>query len=262
MLEVNRSGVYYEARKKISEENQEMMGYIDKIYTKYPFKGSRRISMVLEDIYKVKTDRKRVVRLMRHMGIEALYPQAKTTRKSKDHRIYPYLLRGVKIERPDQVWAADITYIAMRKGFVYLTAVMDWYSRKVLSWNISNTMDAHFCVEALEEALGEYGKPEIFNTDQGSQFTSELFTGVLEGKGIRISMDGKRSWVDNVFIERLWRSLKYEEVYLKAYDTVKEVRAGIGGWIDFYNRLRHHSRLDHLTPDQVYYRKFSLTRVA
>ena len=189
---------------------------------------------------------------MRQMGIMALYPKRNTSRPGKGHKIYPYLLKGLTIDRPNQVWATDLTYIPMAKGFVYVVAIMDWYSRKVLSWRVSNSMDADPCVEALEEAISRYGAPEIFNTDQGSQFTSDAFTGVLKAADIQISMDGKGRWVDNVFVERLWRSLKYEEVYLKAYDTVAEARKGIGNYFRFYNRERKHQSLDRQTPDQVY----------
>jgi len=190
---------------------------------------------------------------MRQMGIEALHPKRKTTQPDKQHKVYPYLLKGLAINRPNQVWATDITYIPMRKGFVYLVAVIDWYSRKVLSWRLSNSLDADFCVEALQEALNRHGKPDIFNSDQGCQFTSETFTNVLKAAGIRISMDGKGRWMDNVFVERLWRSLKYEEVYLHAYDSVAAASAGIGKWIDFFNQRRRHASLDRKTPDQVYY---------
>ena len=229
------------------------MQKLDKLHLKYPFKGSRRLKDDLWDDYGLRVNRKRVQRLMRLMGIEALHPKAKTTRRNKQHRIYPYLLRDLDINRPDQVWATDITYIPMRKGFVYLVAVIDWYSRKVLSWRLSNSLDADFCVEALEEALSQHGKPDIFNTDQGCQFTSEGFTDVLKNNDIRISMDGKGRWMDNVFVERLWRSLKYEEVYLKAYDNVVAATAGIGQWIEFFNQRRRHFSLDRHTPDQVYY---------
>ena len=187
------------------------------------------------------------------MGIRALHPGARTTRPDRQHKIYPYLLRDLAIDRVNQVWCADITYIPMRKGFLYLVAVMDWHSRKVLSWCLSNSLDTAPCIEALEEALVNHGTPDIFNTDQGCQFTSEGFTEVLKAHDIQISMDGKGRWMDNVFIERLWRSLKYEEVYLKAYDTVSQVTQGIGDWMDFYNQDRRHASLDRMTPDQVYY---------
>ncbi len=200
-----------------------------------------------------KTGRRHVKTLMLRMGIEALYRHPRTTKPEPGHKIYPYLLRGMEVTRPNQVWAMDITYIPMAKGFVYLAAVLDWFSRRVLSWRVSITMEAAFCVETLEDALAEHGKPEIFNTDQGSQFTGAAFTGVLASNGIAISMDGKGAWRDNVFVERLWRSVKYEEVYLHAYDSVPDARASIGRYPDLYNRRRPHSSLDGMTPDQAYY---------
>jgi putative transposase len=227
------------------------MWLIDEIHLKRPFYGSRRIRDNLQDLGH-SVNRKKVQRLMRLMGITALYPKANTSRPGKRHKVYPYLLKGLTIDRPNQVWATDLTYIPMAKGFVYVVAIMDWYSRKVLAWRVSNTMDADFCVDALEGAISRYGAPDIFNTDQGAQFTSEAFTGVLKAAGIRISMDGKGRWVDNVFVERLWRSLKYEEIYLKAYDSVAEARLGIGNYFSFYNRERRHQSLDRQTPDQVY----------
>ena len=252
LLDVNRSSLYYRPR-ETSGEDEELMSLIDRIYLEYPFKGSRRVVYALRDRHGIRVNRKRVRRLMGLMGLCALYPRRRTTVRDAGHKVYPYLLGGVKISRPDQVWAADITYVPMDRGFVYLVAVMDWHSRKVLSWKVSNTMDVSFCVEALEEALGRYGRPGIFNTDQGSQFTSEAFTEVLKENDIRISMDGKGSWRDNVFVERLWRSLKYEEVHLKAYESVGMAKAEIGKWIEFYNSVRRHSGLGGLTPDQVYY---------
>jgi putative transposase len=197
--------------------------------------------------------RRHVRTLMRQMAIEAIYRRPNTSKPAPGHRIYPYLLRGLAITRPNQVWAMDITYIPMARGFVYLAAVVDWFSRRVLAWKLSITMDVSFCIEALEEALSNYGKPEIFNTDQGSQFTSEAFTGRLKKEGIQISMDGKGRWCDNVFVERLWRSLKYEEVYLHAYESVSETRTKIGRYIEFYNERRPHSSLKAQTPDQVYF---------
>ena len=252
LLEINRSGVYHRPA-GLSEENERLMRLIDEIYLEYPFKGSRRMRDALLARHGIRVNRKRVRRLMRLLGLCALHPGPRTTRRGKEDKIYPYLLGGMSIHGANQVWAADVTYIPMSRGFVYLVCVMDWHSRKVLSWRMSNTMDTSFCVEALEEAIANYGRPEIFNTDQGSQFTSRRFTGMLRREGVRISMDGKRSWMDNVFIERLWRSLKYEEVYLKAYDSVRSAKAGIGGWIDFYNTRRRHQGLDRSTPDQVYY---------
>ena len=250
LLNLNRSTGYYQPM-GVSDEDLKLMRLIDEIHLKRPFYGSRRIRDDLQDLgYPV--NRKRVQRLMRKMGIMALYPKVNTSRPGKGHKIYPYLLRGLTIDRPNHVWATDLTYIPMAKGFVYVVAIMDWYSRKVLAWRVSNSMDADPCVEALEEAISRYGAPDIFNTDQGSQFTSDAFTGVLKEADIKISMDGKGRWVDNVFVERLWRSLKYEEVYLKAYDTVAEARLGIGNYFRFYNRERRHQSLDRQTPDQVY----------
>ncbi len=250
LLSLNRSTVYY-CHKEEPEADLKLMRRIDEMYLKRPFYGSRRIRDWLQDEgYEV--NRKRVQRLMRQMGITAIYPKRRTSKPGKEHKIYPYLLRNLVIDRPNQVWATDISYIPMAKGFVYLVAVMDWHSRKVLSWRLSNSMDSDFCVEALEDALSRYGSPDIFNTDQGAQFTSEAFTDVLQEAGINISMDGKGRWIDNVFIERLWRSVKYEEVYLKAYETVVEARTGIGTYFQFYNSERRHQSMNRHTPDQVY----------
>ena len=250
LLDLNRSSVYYRPM-GVSEQDLKLMRLIDEIHLKRPFYGSRRIRDDLEDLGHA-VNRKKVQRLMRQMGIAALYPKANTSRPGKGHKIYPYLLKGLTIDRANQVWAADLTYIPMAKGFVYVVAIMGWYSRKVLAWRLSNTMDADFCVEALEEAISRYGAPALFNTDQGAQFTSDAFTGILKEADIRISMDGKGRWVDNVFVERLWRSLKYEEVYLKAYDSVSQARLSIGNYFRFYNRERKHQSLDRRTPDQVY----------
>jgi len=250
LLNLNRSSVYYQPT-GVSDKDLQLMRRIDEMHLKRPFYGSRRIRDWLQD-EGFPVNRKRVQRLMRQMGITALYPKANTSRPGKGHKIYPYLLRGLEIDRPNQVWAADICYVPMARGFVYVVAIMDWYSRKVLAWRVANTMDTDFCVEALEDAMRRYGAPEIFNTDQGAQFTSEAFTGALKAAGIRISMDGKGRWVDNVFVERLWRSLKYEEVYLKAYETVAEARQGMANYFRFYNRERRHQGLDRQTPDQVY----------
>ena len=237
------------------------MRRIDEIHLKIPFYGSRKIRDQLQrEGYKV--NRKKVQRLMRLMGISALYPKRRTSLPDRRHKIYPYLLRDMAIDRPNQVWCADICYIPMARGFLYLVAIMDWASRKVLSWRLSNTMDTEFCVDALEEALGRYGTPEIFNTDQGAQFTSEAFTQVLKDAGVRISMDGKGRWIDNVFIERLWRSLKYEEVYLKAYETVAEAIGGIGDYFELYNHERPHQSLGRLTPNEVYAGGFTLSQAA
>lgn len=250
ILDLSRSSVYYRLV-PIPDEELQLMRRIDEIHLKMPFMGSRKIRDVLQrEGYGV--NRKRVQRLMRLMGLCALYPKRRTSLPGKGHTIYPYLLRDVAVVRPDQVWTADICYIPMARGFLYLVAIMDWYSRKVLSWRLSNTLDTEFCVDALEEALCYHAVPEIFNTDQGAQFTSEAFTGKLKEAQVRISMDGKGRWVDNIFIERLWRSLKYEEVYLKAYETVAEAIRGIGDYVDFYNEQRPHQSLARHTPNEVY----------
>ena len=250
LLDLYRSTVYYQPV-GVSDEDLRLMRLIDEIHLNRPFYGSRRVRDNLEDLGHT-VNRKKVQRLMRQMGIAALYPKANTSRPGKGHKIYPYLLKGLTIDRPNQVWATDISYIPMAKGFVYVVAIMDWYSRRVLSWRVSNSMDADFCVDALEEAISRYGAPDIFNTDQGAQFTSDAFTGALKAADIQISMDGKGRWVDNVFVERLWRSLKYEEVYLKAYETVAEARQGMANYFRFYNRDRRHQGLNRQTPDQVY----------
>ena len=253
MLNIARSTAYYQPV-GLSDTELELRYMIDKIHTKYPFMGSRRIRNELAKESQF-VNRKRIIRIMREMGIGALYPKPKTTSVNKEHKIYPYLLRGLEVRSPNQVWATDITYIPMKKGFLYLIAVIDWFSRKVLSWRLSNTMDTGFCIESLEEALKNHGRPEIFNTDQGSQFTSLEFTQKLKENEIRISMDGKGRWVDNVFVERLWRSLKYEEVYLKAYESPKEAEIEIGNYMVFYNEERNHQGLNNLTPDEVYFAK-------
>jgi putative transposase len=256
LLSIKRSTLYYKpVRTKLCELELELKRKIDKIHLKYPFMGSRRIVDQLDTAGHHDVGRKRVQRLMRQMSIAAIYPRPNTSRPGKAHRIYPYLLRNLTIDHPNQVWAADITYIPMRKGFVYLVVIMDWYSRRILSWRLSNSLESTFCVEALQEAIARYGAPEIFNTDQGSQFTGDDFITELKTADIRISMDGRGRWVDNVFVERLWRSLKYEEVYLKAYETVPEARSGIGGWIEFYNFERRHQSLNRRTPDQVFNEK-------
>jgi putative transposase len=251
-LDISRSSAYRKPA-GVSADDIDLMRKLDELHLRRPFKGSRRLRDDLWDNYGLHVNRKRVQRLMRLMGIRALHPGAKTTRPNPQHKVYPYLLRELEINRVNQVWCTDLTYIPMRKGFLYLVAIMDWHSRKVLSWRLSNSLDAAPCVEALEEALANYGTPEIFNSDQGCQFTSEDFTDVLKDNGIKISMDGKGRWMDNVFIERLWRSLKYEEVYLKAYDSVAQARQGIGDWLMFYNEERRHASLSRMTPDQVYY---------
>ena len=260
ILELNRSSFYYRGR-EVSESDLQRMRQIDEIHTKRPFYGSRRIRDWFED-QGISVNRKRIQRLMRLMGIQALYPKKKTSRPGKGHKVYPYLLRGLDINRSNQVWAADITYIPMAKGFLYLVAIMDWHSRKVLSWRLSNTMDDYFCTEALNEALQLYGKPEIFNTDQGAQFTSVDFTDILKEHDIAISMDGKGRWMDNVFIERLWRSLKYEDVYLKAYGSVAHAKESINSWFNLYNKERRHQSLQRKTPDTVYFHGLSLKNAA
>ena len=246
-----RSTVYYLPR-PASGADLELMRQLDELHLEFPFAGARMLSRLLA-ARGSRIGRRHVKTLMRRMGIEALYRRPRTTKPEPGHKVYPYLLRGLEIVRPNQVWAMDITYIPMAKGFVYLAVVLDWFSRRVLSWRLSITMEASFCVAALEEALAKYGKPEIFNTDQGSQFTGAAFTGVLANNGIAISMDGKGAWRDNVFVERLWRTVKYEEVYLHAYESVTEARASIGRYLDCYNRRRPHSSLDGMTPDQAYY---------
>jgi putative transposase len=248
-MDISRSGLYYQP-KGISGEDLTLMKLIDRQYLATPFYGARKITACLKSRGQ-RVNRKRVRRLMRVMGLKAIYRRPRTSQPAPGHKIYPYLLSGLKITRPNQVWAADITYIPMARGFLYLVAIIDWHSRYVLSWRLSNTLDADFCVEALEEALRK-GKPEIFNTDQGSQFTSEAFTGLLQQHGIRISMDGKGSYKDNLFIERLWRSVKYEEVYLKAYQDGREARIGLGNYFRFYNIERPHQTHGYRTPAEVF----------
>ena len=248
---IARSTVYYLPR-PVPAADLDLMAKIDRLHTEFPFAGSRMLRRLLA-FNGSKVGRRHVKTLMQRMGIEALYRRPRTTRPEPGHKIYPYLLRGLAVTKPNQVWAMDITYVPMAKGFVYLAVVLDWFSRRVLSWRVSITMEAAFCIEALEEALAIHGRPEIFNTDQGSQFTGAAFTGVLVAQDIKISMDGKGAWRDNVFVERLWRSVKYEEVYLRAYDGVSEARASLGRYLDLYNRRRPHSSLDDQTPDQAYY---------
>lgn len=253
LLSVNRSTYYYQPSGE-SELNLELMRLIDEQYLETPFYGQRQMSRHLRrEGYGV--SRTRIGRLMKLMGLSAIYQKPNTSKPHPQHKVYPYLLRDMTIDRPNQVWCADITYIPMRKGFLYLVAIMDWATRKVLSWRLSNTMEVDFCVAALEEALACYGKPEIFNTDQGCQFTSDEFITALKTPSIRISMDGKGRWMDNVMIERLWRSLKYECIYLHAFETGSEVRQGLTHWIDFYNTRRPHSSLDDKTPDEAYWQK-------
>lgn len=260
LLRLNRSTYYYKPAPE-SEEELALMRAIDELYLERPTRGSRSMRDALED-RGFSAGRHRVRRLMRKMGIEAIYPRKRTSVPNKAHRIYPYLLRDLVIDRPGQVYAADITYIPMARGFLYLVAVIDWYSRKVLSWRLSNTQDAHFCVEALQEAIVRYGAPEVFNTDQGAQFTSEAFTGELKKHGVKISMDGKGRWMDNVYVERLWRSLKYEEVYLHAYQNPGEAAKGIANYFDYFNTERRHQSLDRRTPDDVFYEHKPLKKAA
>jgi putative transposase len=254
-----RSTVYYLPR-PVPAADLELMRQIDRLHLEFPFAGARMLRRLLAANGR-KAGRRHVKTLMRCMGIEALYRRPRTTKPEPGHKVYPYLLRGMEIVRPNQVWAMDITYIPMARGFVYLAAVLDWFSRRVLSWRVSITMEASFCIAALEEALASHGKPEILNTDQGSQFTGTAFTSVLIKNEIAISMDGKGAWRDNVFVERLWRTVKYEEVYLHAYGSVPDARASIGWYLDLYNRRRPHSSLDGMTPDRAYYGAHSLPPV-
>lgn len=251
LLKLNRSMFYYKKR-PIKPMDLKLMKLIDEQYLKTPSWGSRSMRNHLRRLgYKV--NRKRVQRLMRIMGLEAIYPKPKTSRPHPGHKVYPYLLRSVTIDRPNQVWAADITYIPMSHGFMYLVAVMDWHSRKVLSWRLSNTLEADFCVEAVEDAIGQCGTPEVFNTDQGAQFTSQAFTNLLKDHDIKISMDGRGRVQDNIFIERLWWTLKYQYLYLWSFDNGSQLRQGLDRWFHFYNQERSHQALDNLTPDEVYY---------
>ncbi|WP_179253532.1 IS3 family transposase [Brucella pseudogrignonensis] len=260
LLGFSRSSVYYSPR-PVSDGDLALMRRIDELHLEYPFAGSRMLQGLLKG-EGLEVGRLHVATLMKKMGIEAIYRRPNTSKPAPGHKIYPYLLRKLAVTRPNQVWAMDITYIPMARGFVYLCAVVDWFSRRVLSWRLSITMEADFCIEAVEEARVRYGKPEIFNTDQGSQFTSIDFTNVLKKAEIAISMDGKGAWRDNVFVERLWRSIKYEEVYIHAYKTVSEARAGIGRYLTFYNSRRPHSSLDRQTPDQVYFNALTPMMVA
>ncbi len=259
LLSIPRSSSYYQP-KPMPGADLALMKLIDRIHMNKPFLGSRRIVDALEERGQ-REDRKRVRRLMRLMGIQAIHPGPKTSKPHPQHKIYPYLLRSLDINRANQVWASDVTYIPMESGFVYLTVILDWYSRKVLSWRISNSLDASFCVDALEEAIFRFGAPEIFNTDQGCQYTSDDFTGVLKAHHIDISMDGKGAWRDNVFVERLWRSVKYEEVYLNAYESLPEARQSLEKYFRYYNQSRKHQTLK-ATPDQVYYESIRLPEAA
>jgi putative transposase len=249
LLEISRSSLYYQPTEARAQD-MELMSLMDRQYLKTPFYGSRRMAVWLRT-QGHQVNHKRVRRLMQLMGLEAIYRRPNTSKPAPEHKVYPYLLRGLEINRVNQVWASDTTYIPMARGFLYLVAIMDWYSRCVLAWRLSNTLEVGFCVEALEEALSK-GKPEIFNTDQGSQFTSEAFTGMLLAQGIQVSMDGKGRCMDNVFVERLWRSVKYEEVYLKVYQHGSEARVGISAYLAFYNQERPHQALAYRTPGQVF----------
>jgi putative transposase len=260
LLDIGRSSYYYQAV-PVNQADVDLMRLIDEIHLKYPFYGSRKVRDELKG-RGVKVGRGHVRTLMQKMGIEALYQKPRLSVPHPGHKIYPYLLRGLEVSRANQVWVADICYLPMAKGFCYLVAVMDWASRRVLAWRLSNTLDPSFCTEALEEALKNYGAPEMFNTDQGSQFTSEAFTGILSARGIQISMDGKGRWMDNVFIERLWRTVKYEEVYLKGYSSISEARRELGVYFEFYNRKRWHQSLDNWTPDEVYWTSRNRNQVA
>lgn len=260
LLGISRGSVYSDAC-PVSAEELAIMRRIDELHLDYPFAGSR----MLRDLLRgegITIGRDLVRTLMRRMAIEAVYRRPHTSKPADGHKVFPYLLRGMAIEKPNHVWAMDITYVPMARGFVYLAAVMDWASRRVLSWRVSITMEADFCVDAVDEAIARHGPPEIFNTDQGSQFTSAAFTGLLSANAIRNSMDGRGSWRDNVFVERLWRSVKYEEVYLRAYDSVADARRSLGCYLGFYNRKRPHSSLDGQTPDQVYFGGLAIAEAA
>ena len=260
ILQLARSTAYY-APAPISAEELALMRRIDELHLEHPFAGARMLrDMLNREGHRI--GRKHVRTLMNKMGIEALYKKPHTSQRHAVHPIYPYLLRGLTIDRPNQVWATDITYIPMRRGFVYLVAVMDWATRRVLSWRMSNTLTTDFCLDAVREAIARHGVPEIFNTDQGSQFTSGEFTGLLKEHGIKISMDGKGCWRDNVFVERLWKSVKYEEVYLRAYDSVSDAKVYLGKYFNFYNTQRPHQSLDGHTPDEIYYNNLPQEKLA
>jgi putative transposase len=260
ILSLARSTAYYQPQ-EISEADLVLMRRIDDLHLEYPFAGSRMLRDILRrEGYSI--GRKHVGTLMKKVGIEALYKKPNTSRRHPEHEVYPYLLRNMEINRANHVWAADISYIPMKRGFVYLFAVMDWASRRVLSWRLSNTLTTDFCIEAIQEAMHRHGTPEIFNTDQGSQFTSTEFTQLLKANGIAISMDGRGQWRDNVFVERLWKSIKYEEVYLPAYETMGAAKSGIGRYLDFYNSHRPHSALDGNTPDAFYFQHLSALKQA
>ena len=260
LLDLCRSSVYY-TPPPVSASDLARMRRIDELHLNHPFAGARMLRDLLHQDG-IMVGRRHVATLMKKMGIEALYRRPNTSRKHPKNPVFPYLLRGLDITRANQVWAMDITYIPMQKGFVYLAAVLDWATRRVLSWRLSNTLTTDFCLEAVEDALGRYGTPDIFNTDQGCQFTSSDFVSLLQHHGIQQSMDGKGRWVDNVFVERLWKSVKYEEVYLHAYDSVTQASQGLEGYFRFYNERRPHSSLDGKTPDQVYFDSLSPQRAA
>jgi len=260
LLGLSRSSVYYQPR-GVSQSDLRLMRRLDELHLEHPFPGSRKLARLLKDEGHA-VGRRHVSTLMRCMGIEPIYRKPRTSLPDKAHKIYPYLLNGVVIERPNQAWASDITYLPMARGFVYLVAILDLYSRKVMAWRTSNTLSTDFCLEALQEALTRFGRPEIFNTDQGSQFTAEAFTDVLKANLVAISMDGKGRWVDNVFVERLWRSVKYEEIYLHAYESPKEVNQALTRYFSFYNTRRPHQALDQRTPDAVYFAAGELRQAA
>jgi putative transposase len=260
LLGISRGSVYYEAA-PVSAADLALMRRLDELHLEFPFAGARMLRGLLA-AEGSKVGRRHVTTLMRRMGIEAIYRRPNTSKPAPGHRIYPYLLRGLTIDRPNHVWATDITYIPMARGFVYLAAVMDWFARRILAWRLSNSMEASFCIDVAEEALAKHGCPQIFNTDQGSQFTSTEFTSVLINNAISISMDGKGAWRDNVFVERFWRTIKYEEVYLHAYESVGEARQSIGRYLAFYNERRPHAALDGRTPDQAYFDPLPLCTAA
>ena len=260
LLSISRSSVYYKP-KQVKKRDLDLMRIIDEQYLETPFYGSRSMRNHIRRLGWT-INRKPIQRLMRLMGLQAIYPKPRTTKPNPQNKVYPYLLRGLKINQPDQVWAADITYVPMSRGFMYLVAIMDWHSRKVLSWRVSNSMDADFCVEALEEAIDKYGCPEIFNTDQGCQFTSESFINVLKRNNIKISMDGRGRFQDNIFIERLWWTVKYQYLYLRAFDDGKELNKGLKKWFQYYNQDRFHQSLEDWTPDEIYFMKQELKKVA
>ncbi len=260
LLNINRSSVYYKP-KQIRQRDLDLMRIIDEQYLETPFYGSRSMRNHIRRLGWT-INRKPIQRLMRLMGLQAIYPKPRTTKPHPQNKVYPYLLRGLNINRPDQVWAADITYVPMSRGFMYLVAIMDWHSRKVLFWRVSNSMDAEFCVEALEDAIGKYGCPEIFNTDQGCQFTSESFINVLKKNDIKISMDGRGRFQDNIFIERLWWTVKYQYLYLRAFDNGRILRQGLKKWFQYYNQDWFHQSLEDWTPDEIYFMKQELKKVA